>query len=254
MHGKFFWYDVMTTDTAAAARFYSDVVGWGLQSGGGAPGQDYTIFAVGAEGQAGLMPIPDAAKGSARPVWFSYILVDDVDQAAAAIEKAGGAIHRPAWDVPGVIRIALVADPQGAVFMVAKPYPRQPRTELAPRTPGGIGWHELYTSDWQAAFAFYEQMFGWTKGDAIDMGAHGTYQLFATGEAPVGGMMNNPPQSPGAFWLLYFNVEAIEAATERVKAQGGTIVMGPHQVPGGDWIVQCVDPQGARFALTAATR
>lgn len=248
MPNKFFWYDLMTTDTAAAARFYGEVVGWKTQDASQA-GASYTLFTVDGVGVAGLMPIPPGV--TAPPVWMGYIAVEDVDASAAQIEKAGGAIHRPPTDVPGIIRFAVVADPQGAVFLVAKGLGAQPMPVLGERTPGAIGWRELYAGEWQTAFAFYETMFGWTKADAIDMGPMGIYQLFATGAEPVGGMMTKPPVIPKPYWGYYFNVEGIAAAAARVTAAGGQIVMGPTEVPGPMWVVQCMDPQGAHFALVA---
>jgi predicted enzyme related to lactoylglutathione lyase len=83
------------------------------------------------------------------------------------------------------------------------------------------------------------------------MGEMGTYQLFAAGGSPAGGLMTKPAAIPQPFWGYYFNVPSIDAAAERVKAAGGKIVMGPHQVPGDQWIVQCTDPQGAYFALVS---
>jgi predicted enzyme related to lactoylglutathione lyase len=108
----------------------------------------------------------------------------------------------------------------------------------------------LHTTDWPAAFGFYAALFGWTKGEPFDMGPMGVYQLFATGDCPVGGMMNMTaePKAP-PHWLYYFNVEAIDAAVARVAAAGGQVLNGPMQVPGGSWIVQGLDPQGAPFAL-----
>jgi predicted enzyme related to lactoylglutathione lyase len=118
-------------------------------------------------------------------------------------------------------------------------------------TAGTVGWRELYAKEWKAAFAFYEAMFGWTKADSFDMGEMGTYQLFATGGSPAGGLMTKPAAIPQPFWGYYFNVPSIDAAAERVKSAGGKVVMGPHQVPGDQWIVQCTDPQGAYFALVS---
>src|SRR2546425_7985531 len=120
MQGKFFWYDVMTTDTQAAQKFYGDVVGWGAQDSG-TPGADYTLFTVNGQGVAGLMPISEeVCKACAQPCWMGYIAVDNVDQAAARLEREGGMVHRPPMDVPGVIRFSVVADPQGAGFIIAK--------------------------------------------------------------------------------------------------------------------------------------
>jgi predicted enzyme related to lactoylglutathione lyase len=255
MQGQFFWYDIMTTDTQAAARFYSNVVGWGTQQQS-AGGKEYILFTVNGQGVAGLMPIPeDVAQHGAKPAWLGYISVADVDAAAVKLKQTGGTVHREPQTVPDIIRFAVVSDNQGAAFYIARGLSEKARPEFPVDTPGTIGWRELYAKDWKAAFAFYETMFGWTKADSFDMGEMGTYQLFATGGgAPVGGMMNKPPGIPQPFWGYYFNVPAIDAAAERVKAAGGTILMGPHQVPGGQWIVQCKDPQDADFALIARKR
>ena len=254
MHGKFFWYDVMTTDTKAAQKFYGDVVGWGAQDSG-TPGTDYTLFTVNGRGVAGLMPVPeDARKAGARPCWMGYIAVDDVDQAAARLERDGGKVHRPPTDVPGVIRFAVVADPQGAGFLIAKGLVPDALPELPAGTPGTVGWRELYAAEWKAAFAFYEKMFGWTKAEAMDMGPMGTYQLFATGGDPVGGMMTKPETIPMPCWGYYFNVAGLDAAAARVTAGGGKILNGPMEVPGGQWIVNCMDPQDAAFSLVAPQR
>ncbi len=127
--------------------------------------------------------------------------------------------------------------------------------QLRPDTPGTVGWHELHSNDWEKAFAFYSGLFGWTKREAVDMGPMGTYQTFATGDGPaVGGMMNRRPEIPGPFWLYYFNVPAIDAASARVTDGGGKLLGEPHQVPGGSWIVHCTDPQGAMFAMVGPTR
>ncbi len=254
VQGKFFWYDLMTTDTKAAQKFYGDVIGWGAQDSG-TPGVDYTLFTVDGQGVAGLMPIPeDARKTGARPSWMGYIAVDDVDEAATRLQQKGGKVHRPPTDVPGVIRFSVVSDPQGAGFIIAKGLVHDAPPELPVGTPGTVGWRELYAADWKPAFAFYEKMFGWTKADAIDMGPMGTYQLFATGNVPVGGMMTKPDMIPVPYWGYYFNVPAIDSAAARVGANGGKVVNGPIQVPGGQWIVQCVDPQGAMFAVVALQR
>ena len=108
--------------------------------------------------------------------------------------------------------------------------------------------------DRESAFAFYSGLFGWTKAEALDIGAMGIYQIFATGGTPVGGMMTKTEAVPAPVWLYYFNVEDIEAAAARVKDEGGQVVRGPHPVPGGSWIVHCLDPQGAMFALVGPHR
>jgi predicted enzyme related to lactoylglutathione lyase len=255
MQGSFFWYDVMTTDTKAAAKFYGHVVGWTAQAAG-SPGMDYTIFNLGSRGIAGLMPLPeDYAKSGGRPAWLGYIQVDDVDAMAKRIPDEGGKLHKGPITVPGIIRFAVVSDPQGAAFLIATPLVREAPPPIPPGTPGTIGWHELYALDWKSVFSFYQKLFGWTKADAVDMGPMGTYQLFKTGgDMAAGGMMTKPANIPAPYWGYYFNVDAVDAAAARVTAGGGKILNGPMEVPGPMWIVNCMDPQGAVFSLVALKR
>jgi predicted enzyme related to lactoylglutathione lyase len=254
MAGQFFWHELITTDAKAAAAFYCDVVGWTVRDSGVA-GHDYSLFHAGDRGVAGMLAItPDMAKHGARPGWLGYVSVDDVDAAAAKIREMGGAIHIAPQEVPNVIRFAMGADPQGAVFYAAKGLVAEAPPPLPMGTPGTVGWNELMASDGQTAFAFYEKLFGWTKDQAIDMGPMGTYQLFAAGGPAIGAMMTKPAAIPVPFWGYYFNVPSIDAGTEKIKAGGGRILNGPIEVPGGQWVVQAMDPQGAAFNLVAPKR
>lgn len=251
---SFVWYELMTTDADAAETFYSDVVGWRTQDAG-MPGMRYMILSVGEAGVGGIMTIPpNACAAGARPGWIGYIGVDDVDATAGRVKQAGGTIHKLPEDIPGIGRFAVVADPQGASFVLFRGSSEQPPERPAPGVPGSPGWHELHAGEWQSAFAFYADLFGWTKAEAVDMGAMGTYQLFAAGAEPIGGMMTKFESVPAPFWLYYFTVDAIDAAADRVTGRGGQVLQGPHEVPGGMWIVQCQDPQGAMFALVGPHR
>ncbi len=246
--GKFVWYDLMTTDPKAATAFYCDVVGW-TPKDSGMPAMDYTLLHVGENRVAGLMPIPpDAAAMGVKPAWMGYIAVDDVESFTKRVTNAGGRIHRPPTDIPGVGRFAVAADPSGAGF-----YLFTGQGDSAPEAPtdkpGFIGWHELHAGDGAKAFEFYSGLFGWTKDQAMDMGAMGIYQLVAIGGKPVVGMMTKTADLPQPIWLYYFVVDDIEAAKLRVEKAKGKVVMGPMEVPGGQWILQCIDPQGAMFAL-----
>jgi uncharacterized protein len=253
-HGKFVWYELMTTDTKAAETFYRGVVGWGAQDSG-MTDMSYTLLTLGAIPVAGLMALPQPAlDGGAPPFWMGYVAVDDVDASAASAKQDGGAIHRAPDDIPGVGRFAVISDPQGATLCLFKAAAAPQGPPPAPGTPGTAGWRELYAADIEAAFTFYSKQFGWTKAEHVDMGPMGIYQLFAAGAEPIGGMMTRPPQVPAPCWLYYFNVDAIDAAAARVQAAGGQILNGPHSVPGGSWIVQCRDPQGAMFCLVAPRR
>lgn len=252
--GNFAWYDLMTSDTQAAAAFYRSVIGWDTKDAG-VGDRPYTLFSIGPANIGGLMPIPEGARTQgARPCWTGYILADDVDACATRITAAGGSIRHPPEDIPGVLRFAVVADPHGAVFIVFKGMSVAAPVTLVSDATGNVGWHELHAGDGATAFAFYSALFGWSKIQAIDMGPMGVYQTFATDGAAVGGMMTKLPETPVPFWLFYFNVEAIDAAATRVASAGGKVVMGPHQVPTGQWIVNCTDPQGAWLALLASKR
>ena len=253
--GSFVWYEYMASDAKAAADFYARVVGWAA-SDAGMSGIPYTLLSAGPTMVAGLMTVPeDARKMGARPGWLGYVGVPDVDGYAAKIAAAGGKIIRAAADIPSVGRFAVVGDPDGAAFVIFKGAPAEdPRPSLATNAPGNVGWRELHAGGLEGAFAFYSGLFGWKKTQAMDMGPMGTYQLFEIDGGQRGGMMTKTAETPAPFWLHYFNVAAIDAAAERIKAGGGRIVSGPHEVPGGEWIVRGLDPQGATFALLAPGR
>ncbi len=250
--GDFVWYDIMTTDTAAATAFYEGVVGW-TSADAGMPGMAYTLLSAGATPVCGLMALPpEALAAGAPPRWMGYICVDDVDAHADKVAAAGGAVQQGPDDIPGVGRFAYVADPHGAGFYLFKG--DGDAAQAAPHTQGHVGWNELYAGDGASAFAFYAGLFGWIKDQAIPMGPMGVYQTFAADGVQIGGVMTRMAHQPKPYWLYYFNVDAIDAAATRVTEAGGQVTHGPTEVPGGQWIVQCTDPQGAMFALVAAGR
>jgi predicted enzyme related to lactoylglutathione lyase len=247
---KFVWYDLMTTDIQSAERFYGSVIGWTAADSGQAE-SPYILFSMGDMMVAGLMPVPERAKG-AHPVWMGYLGVDDVDAYAARVKEAGGAIHRAATEIPNIGRFAVVADPQGATFILFKGNSEAPVE--TPTAVGHVGWNELYAPDGDAAFSFYADHFGWKEEEAMDMKKMGIYHIFSAGGPRIGGVMTKTPEIPAPMWLFYFNVDAIDAAAERVKEGGGKVINGPHKVPTGQWIIHCLDPQEAMFALVAPKR
>lgn len=252
-HGKFVWYELMTTDTKAAEEFYDDVVGWTSEDSG-MPGAGYTLFKTDGDVRvAGLMTMPEGAlKMNAPPAWLGYIGVDDVDAAAKQLKELGGTVHREPDDIPNIGRFAIVTDPHGAVFALFKGNGEMP--ELAQNANGNVGWHELMAGDLSVEFPFYQKMFGWGKDEAMDMGAMGVYQIFNHNGAQIGGMMTKPAEIPAPYWGYYFNVTALDAAVERATSRGAKIIMGPMEVPGGAWVINGVDPQGAHFSLVSMKR
>jgi hypothetical protein len=213
-------------------------------------GPPYATFNIGNVGMAGMLNIPG------HVAWVGYISVDDVDAHIEKIVEAGGKLLRPATDVPGMLRFAVMSDPQGAAIVVFTPNPAMPSPERpVPPASGTIGWKELYTTDIEAGFDFYSKLFGWTKVRDMDMGPMGLYRVFDQGDHNQmgdGGMMAKAPHIPVSCWNFYFCVDSIKAAIQRVESGGGKVLNGPVQVPGGGWIINGQDPQGAMFSLVGS--
>lgn len=249
---SFVWYELVTSNAQQALDFYGPVVGWTAEAFPGEPGANpYRILQAGGKGMGGVFEMaPEQVKAGMKPGWVGYLHADDVDARAERLKKAGGTVHRVPQDIPGVGRFAPVSDPQGAGFILFKPTPPPGKVPEFPTGMGTVAWHELWTTNPTAAFAFYSELFGWQKSSAMDMGPMGTYQLFSMGKGDAGGMMASPDPKLPPHWLYYFMVDSVAAALERVKARGGTVLHGPVEVPGGGWILQGRDPEGVVFALT----
>lgn len=242
--GRFLWYDLNTTDVAGGKAFYTQVVGWTVTPFDG----DYEMFT--AESPiGGVAELAADAKAMGAPAhWLAYVGVADVDATVAKAQSLGGKAWLPGLDIPNVGRIAVLSDPDGAVFGIFQPNAIQSDPDAEAKV-GEVSWHELMTSDHAAAFGFYQTLFGWQHTESMDMGPMGTYFMFGAGKHSLGGIMNRPPEMPASAWLYYVHVGDLDAALERVKAHGGMVLNGPMEVPGGARVAQCVDPQGAAFAL-----
>jgi predicted enzyme related to lactoylglutathione lyase len=258
-HGKFIWVELMTPDTDAGGKFYSSVVGWKVKAMSMPDLPAYYLFEMGegdnCPGIGGMMNFPPELEGKIPPNWTGYVAVDDVDQMARDFVANGGRVQREPEDIPGIGRFAVVADPHGAVICIMTPLPMEnPPQELALDAVGNVGWRELYAGNGKEAVDFYGKMFGWKLDHDFDMGPMGTYHIFSHNGRQIGGMMTKPAEVPMACWCYYFIVDSIDAAITRLTAGGGKVVHGPMEVPGGSWIVQALDPQGAFFALTSAKK
>jgi predicted enzyme related to lactoylglutathione lyase len=234
----------------AAEKFYHAVIGWKATPFPESPNPYATLAMDNGAPVAGLMTMPGGEK--MPPFWAMYIAVPKLEDAVTHIKKLGGSEITPIIDVPTVGRLQMVKDPQGAGFYVMQPS----STEVQPEGDPAIGeasWHELMTTDAPAAMKFYQDVFGWEPSEAMDMGEMGKYQMFNRPHGMIGGMMNKSKEMADVppYWGIYFLVPDITSATERVKANGGQIINGPMEVPGGDWIVNAMDPQGAMFSMHA---
>jgi uncharacterized protein len=245
--GRFVWYELLSTDTAGAQKFYGDVLGWSARDAS-TSAFAYTILTAQGAPVCGLMDLPaEGQRMGARPRWVGYVAVEDTDAAADLVKRRGGAIYVPPTD-SNIGRIAIVADPQTATLAMVQGLKL---AEARPRNAdeaGCVGWHELFATDSSKALAFYADVFGWQDVPSAP-GPVASYRLFSAGGDTIGGMFNKLPRVPVPFWVYYFNVAVLDQAMAKVKAGGGQVVHGPMALPGGLSIARCVDPQGAMFAL-----
>ncbi|WP_439569461.1 VOC family protein [Sphingopyxis sp.] len=254
---NFIWYELMTPDPLGAAAFYGAVVGWTIASHGDktAGGVDYRMIGRSDGGQAGgvLALDADMLAGGARPIWIGYLNVDDVDTAVDAIRADSGTVQMGPMDI-AVGRIAMVTDPQGAALYVMDPVP-PPGMEgmesdvFSVTEAQHMRWNELATSDPDAAIAFYKQHFGWGQEGEIAMGEMGAYRFFQRGEIGIGAVMPLMEGYPVPMWTFYIGVDDIDRAHAAVTANGGTITNEPMEIPGGEFAMNAVDPQGAAIGF-----
>jgi len=254
LQGSHIWYELMTIEPDGAKRFYEAIVP-GLAFGDRLPGnQDYRMIGRSDGGSlGGVLGLTDEMRSNgAKPIWMGYVGVDDVDATVARIEAKSGKVLMPAFDIPQG-RIAMVADPQGNPFYVMKPIPPAGQEDkvidvFSETEEQRVAWNELTTTDPAAARSFYGQLFGWGSDEFMPMGDMGDYRFLDHQGTRIGALC--PVQPGGASgWRYYIRVPSISRSVEAVKAGGGTIGMGPQEVPTGDHIIIGNDPQGAEFAL-----
>jgi len=247
VRGRFMWHQLLTRDVPKAKAFYSRVAGWQAQPW--PPDPTFTVCHAGDQPAAGIMPMAPEFPQDVPPHWMQYIGTRDVDGTAEAAVLAGGFIVKQPSDMKGAGRYAVLADPQGGVFAILDP--ENARPEDAGTPPLGLfSWHELGTTDNEAAFAFYSQLFGWDAMQRMDMGPMGIYLVFGQNGQQLGGMYVKAPEMPGqAFWLPYCHVPDVDASLSVVEKGGGKIMLPPMDVPGGSRITVLQDPEGAAFAL-----
>ena len=241
--GQYVWYDLRTIDDKAAQAFYTKVANWGTMPMEGMPG--YMMWTANGQPLGGVMKMEPGEQ--APPHWLGYVSVPDVDATVKQAQSLGGGVIVPGTPIPNVGKFAILSDPQGAVFAIFSGDGAGPDGEPG---VGQFSWHELATSDYKKAFEFYSALFGWQKQAEHEMGEMGVYFLFAVNGRETGGIYNIMPGMPmPPNWLQYIRVDSVDRAVERVTANGGKVLHGPMDVPGGDRIAQCMDPQGGMFAV-----
>jgi predicted enzyme related to lactoylglutathione lyase len=246
--GRPLWYELMTTEPAAAQAFYTAVVGWTASPFDTAPFPYSTLSRDDDWPVAGVLGRPPGV--DLPPFWTMHVGVPHLEDATARVAQLGGGVASPVIAVANIGRMQLMSDPQGAAFYLYEPATTDFPAE-APAEVGDAAWIELVTTDAPAAMRFYGDLFGWTPGQPVDMGVDGTYHLFRRPQATIGGMMNRIPpmgQVP-PHWRIYFRVADLEASVARIRANGGHVLHGPMDVDGGARIVNAIDPQGATFSI-----
>jgi predicted enzyme related to lactoylglutathione lyase len=247
VRGRFVWHQLMTRDVPGAKQFYAKLAGWKTMPWPLDP--SYTVCHADSGPVAGIMQIPSDLPGEIPSHWIQYIGTRDVDATAEAAVRAGGSVVKSPENMAGAGRYALLMDPQGAVFAIIDPENARPE---APGTPplGAFSWHELATTDHEAAFAFYSGLFGWQAMERMDMGPLGVYLIFGQNGVQRGGIYIKPPDMPAPpNWLPYAHVPNADDGCALAQSAGGSLLNGPMEVPGGSRVAVLMDPTGAAFAL-----
>jgi uncharacterized protein len=247
VRGRFVWHQLMTRDVPGAKKFYSKLVGWKTMPWPLDPA--YTVCHADVGPVAGIMEIPPDVPADMPSHWVQYIGTRDVDATADAAVRAGGSIMKAPSDMQGAGRYAVLRDPQGATFAIIDPENARPEAEGAPPL-GTFSWHELATTDHEAAFAFYSGLFGWDAIERMDMGPIGVYLIFGQNGQQRGGMYIKPADAPGPpFWMPYSRVPNADKAFALATSTGATSLTEPMDVPGGSRVANILDPAGAAFSI-----
>lgn len=248
--GDFIWYELMSRDASAAQHFYAGLLGWQFADSG-MPDIDYLIGSKGDTPVVGMMTLTDEMlENGAHPFWSAYIAVDDIDASLDQLGKAGGHTLMEPRDVEHVGRFAMVCDPHEVPFYIMHPTGEESQSFARYKAAEGhCAWNELLSPDPEAAKSFYGQLFGWQKADEMDMGKMGLYEMWRQQDYLIGAVMKKPDDIPVPMWVHYFRVGDIDVAASFITDNAGRMINGPMQIPGGEYIVHGMDPQGAMFAI-----
>ncbi|MDX6643491.1 MAG: uncharacterized protein QOD76_1453 [Solirubrobacteraceae bacterium] len=243
--GTFSWTDLTTTDQNGAKAFYGGLFGWEANDMPMGDDAVYSMMQLGGKDVAAIAPQQQQQRDAGvPPLWNSYVSVESADAAADRAKELGATVHAPPFDVFEAGRMAIIQDPQGAVFEVWEP--RQHFGAQLVNAPGALCWNELYSPDLDASSAFYSGLFGWTTQPFES--SPDPYLIIQVGDRGNGGIrgLAEPTMPPN--WLVYFAVDDIDAGLAKVEELGGTKMMGPIDIGIANiGVVQ--DPQGAVFAL-----
>jgi len=247
--GTFCWPELATSDQNAAKKFYTSLFGWTVKDTDMGPNGTYTIFTLnGKDAAAAYTLMPDMVKNGVPPNWASYVTVDNADQSVEKAKSLGGQLLMGPMDVMDHGRMAVLQDPQGAVFCVWQSKATHGIGILG--EPGSLAWTQLNAKDTAAAKKFYPALLGWkTQDDPMGAGT-GTYTTFLKADGMAGGMMAMPPGTPApAHWLPYFSSADVDATAKKAASLGAQTFVPPTDIPNVGRFAVLADPQGATFAV-----
>lgn len=248
------WYELLTNDAKASQAFYENVIGWKLVPPPPDDPKHYWTIDAATAHVGGMMQLTDAMRSQgAKPTWLVYFGVEDVDSTVKEATELGAKVLMPAFDIPNVGRFAMLADPQGNPFYVMRGGMDETSTAYERMGMGKCNWNELSTPDPTLGMAFYQKLFGWKYPDKMDMPGGEAYTFIHVGDGAIGATMKTPPGAPSG-WNFYFRTPDIDATIEKIKAAGGKVHAGPHEVPGGDKVIVASDPQGVVFGVASPGR
>jgi uncharacterized protein len=246
--GTFSWPELATTDRKAAVAFYRTLFGWDVNEQPIGPDDTYSMFQLRGKAVAAAYTMrSDERQHGVPPHWNAYVSVANADDAVKRAQALGAKVLAPPFDVMDAGRMAVLQDPQGAVFHVWQAN-RHPGAQVL-REPGALCWTELATNDTRAAQSFYTQLFAWSAKVGTDGGQE--YTEFTTGGTTQAGMMaiqrewgNVPPH-----WTPYFQVNDCDATAAKAASQGAKTIVPPTDIPNVGRFAMIQDPQGAVFAI-----
>ncbi|MGZ4755228.1 MAG: VOC family protein [Acidimicrobiia bacterium] len=243
------WTDLASPDVAASRQFYGALFGWDIgEESTGDPDNPYLIARQDGKDVAGMMKLsPEMQASGMPPVWTTYVTVADVEASTAKVKELGGAVLSEPMDAMDAGRMAVVADPTGAVFCLW-----QAKGSIGAQLvnePFSLSWNELMTPDIEAAKTFYKGLFGW-NGETMQMGGDGPpYTVWMLGEGGIGGAMAPPMEGIPPFWGVYFAVADCDATVAKAQELGANVLNGPMDVPEVGRMAALMDPQGAAFSV-----
>lgn len=252
--GTFSWVELATVDVADAKRFYGGLFGWQFDEVPVPDSEPYNLARIEEDVVAAIAHMADQQRqAGVPPHWFCYVTVAGADEAAERAKELGGSVHAGPFDVMDQGRMAVIADPAGAMLGVWEP--RATIGAQRVNEPGTLTWNDLATNDVEAAIPFYEGLFGW-KFEELDTGDAPSYwSIEHAGGAGGrnGGMRELTPEEEGIppNWAAYFAVESVDEGLAKAKELGGGALFGPLDVPTGRFAA-LHDQQGAAFSMVEA--